>query len=252
MTISDNITNYIKEKLKKTAPSLTKDQIERRNKILNSDNPNFKGYGHKISEIEKILKDIKNEYQCAYKDAVDVFKNLIKSNTHEEKFAAVFFLNLFKKNFNKNTISIFHDEFKKYCDTWAICDSTMIRIIGPFLGKIGNEDLAKKTIDDWSNSEDLWINRASMVILLKIIMLKKDYFVSESYMFDLAEKMLQDNDDYILKGVGWLLKTYSKYNPEVITKYLNKNKKRLPRLVLRYASEKLPKETRQQILRKET
>ena len=90
-----------------------------------------------------------------------------------------------------------------------------------------------------------------MVILLKLIILKKDYFISEKFMFDLIEKMLRyDYEDYILKGIGWLLKTCSKYKPENIINYLNKNKKRLPRLILRYASEKLPKPIRTEILRK--
>ena len=250
MSISKKIISEIKNTLENTAPTLTKDQIERRDKIINSDNPNSKGYGHKIAEIEKIVKNIKNKYQSLYKDAVEVFKNLVSSDIHEEKFAAVFFLNLFKKDFNTNTINLFHDEFKKYCDCWAICDSTMIRVVGPFLSKKGNEDLAKETIDNWSISEDMWIRRASMVILLKIIMLRKDFFISESYMFDLVEKMLLYDEDYILKGVGWLLKTYSKYKPEAIIEYLKKNNKRLPRLVLRYASEKLPKGTRANLLKK--
>ena len=53
---------------------------------LNSDNPNFKGYGHKIAEIEKIVKNIKNEYHCTYKDAVEVFKNLISSGKIRAEF----------------------------------------------------------------------------------------------------------------------------------------------------------------------
>ena len=90
MSISEKLTSEIKKTLEKTAPPFTKDQIERRDKILNSDNPNFKGYGHKISEIEKIVKNIKTKYQCTYKDTVEVFKNLMSSDIHEEKFAAVF------------------------------------------------------------------------------------------------------------------------------------------------------------------
>ena len=209
MSISEKITDEIKKTLKNTAPVLTEQQIEWRDKIINSDNPNFKGYGHKISEIEKIVKNIKNIHHCTYSEAVEVYKNLMPSDIHEEKHAGAFFLNLFKKDFSKETILLFHDQLKNYCDCWAICDSTMIRIIGPFLGKKGKEELARETIDNWSNSKNIWIQRASMVLLLKIIMLRKDYFISESYMFDLVEKMLKSNKDYILKGVGWLLK----YNP---------------------------------------
>jgi 3-methyladenine DNA glycosylase AlkD len=135
-------------------------------------------------------------------------------------------------------------------DSWAITDTTMIRVIGPFLGKKGNEALAKETIDKWSSSENLWIRRAAMVILLKVIMMRKDFFISKEYVYELVEKMLQYDEDYILKGIGWLLKTCSNYKPNEIIKYLNKNKTRLPRLVLRYASEKLPKQKRVEILNK--
>ncbi|MHA1488124.1 MAG: DNA alkylation repair protein [Promethearchaeota archaeon] len=248
MTISISISNDIKQELKISAPTLTQDQITRRDKIFNSDNPNFKCHGHKIPVIESIVKKINNKYQCSYNEAIEVFKFLINSNIHEEKFAAVFFLNLFKKNFNEFTIDLFKSEFTKYCDTWALCDSTMVRVIGPFLGKRGKEELAKQTIEEWSNSENMWVRRASMVILLKITMMKKDF--NKDRVFEIVEKMLQFPEDYIQKGIGWLLKTCTKYDPDVIINYLEKNKKHLPRLILRYATEKLPKEERARILKK--
>ena len=68
-------------------------------------------------------------------------------------------------------------------------------------------------------------------------------------MFDYVKNMLNHKEDYIHKGIGWLLKTCSKYEPDIITNYLKNNKEQLPRLILRYASEKLPKETRRIILK---
>ena len=81
-------------------------------------------------------------------------------------------------------------------------------------------------------------------------MLNKDFYVSKSYVFNLVEKMLQSNEDYIQKSIGWLLKTCSNYNQEDIVDYLKKNKKRMHRLILRYASEKLPKNVRSDLLKK--
>jgi len=248
MSKIEGIVNKIKTKLKESDPKLTEDQISRRDKILNSDNPDFKGYGHKMSEMERIAKLLYNENKCNYKEAVEVFKKLIDSNIHEEKFVGIYFINQLKKDFNESTIKTFKKEFQNYCDTWAICDSTMIKVIGPFLSIKGNEKLAEKTIEEWSNSKNMWIRRASMVILLKIVMIKKEF--DNEYVFTLVEKMLQYDEDYIQKGIGWLLKTCSKYDPDVIINYLEKNKKQLPRLTLRYASEKLPKDTRARILKK--
>jgi len=215
-------------------------------KILNSSNPNFDTYSIKLSEIEKIVRDIFKESNASYNDSIEIFKILLNSNIDDEKFAGFFFINRFKKKFNEQTIVLFHNALFDNCDTWALCDSSVIRVIGPYLAK--NDELAKKTIEKWSRSENLWIRRASMVILLKIISLKKDF--EESYVFDLVDKMLSYNEDYIQKGIGWLLKTCSKYKPNIIYSYLEENKNTLPRLILRYASEKLPKEKREEILKK--
>ena len=234
--------------LKNSAPKLTSEQRAWRNKILNSTNPDFFEYGHKMPEIERITKDIHMKYQCSFEDALSVSQHLMSSNVQEEKFAGFLFLNRFKKHFNHTTLEFFERILSKTCDTWAFCDSLCIRVIGPFLGKNKNEQLAVQTINNWSKSENLWVRRGSMVILLKTIMMKKEF--NKDYVLELVEKMLVYNDDYILKGIGWLLKTCSKYDPDTIFNYLMKNKSRLPRLVLRYASEKLPKEKRAQILKK--
>ena len=244
------IINDIRTQLKKNAPNLTQEQRARMYKILNSSNPNFVCYGLKISDIEKIIKKIRLDYDLLYNNAINVFKSLIQSDIHDEKFAGVFLLNLFKKNFGEELIDLIRNEFEKYCDTWGLCDSTMIRIIGPFLGKEDNQILAKKTIKSWSEAENLWIKRASLVILLKLTMIRKDFFFSEDFVFTIVEKMLPSKEDYIQKGIGWLLKTCSKYNPDVIVKYLNYTKHQLPRLIIRYASEKLPKEIREELLKK--
>lgn len=240
------VVNEIKTQLKANAQTLTQDQKERMLKILNSSNPNFKTYALKLSEIEKIVRDIFKENNATYNDSIEIFKILLKSNIDDEKFAGFFLINRFKKQFDENTINLFHDALFESCDTWALCDSSVIRIIGPFLSK--NDNLAKNTIKKWSHSENLWIQRASMVILLKIIALKKDF--DASYVFNLVEKMLSYPEDYIQKGIGWLLKTCLKYKPNIIFNYLEENKKNLTRLILRYASEKLPKEKRVQILKK--
>ncbi len=244
----EQIYQKIQNQLRDKAPNLTKDQKSRMYKILNSSNPNFECYGLKLSDIEKIVRNFLKDIECSYEDAIEIFKMLMSSDTHDEKFAGVFFLNGFKKNFNQQVIDLFHNEISKHCDTWALCDSTCIRVLGPYLAK--NDRSAKITIENWSNDENLWIRRASMIILLKLISISKDF--DKMYVFGLVEKMLLYPEDYIQKGIGWLLKTASKFKPDVIFTYLEKNKKILPRLVLRIASEKLSKEKRDQILEKKS
>ena len=245
----DSIANEISRLLVKNTPQLSEDQKERMYKILNPDISDYIIYGIRMPEIEKIVKNVYEKYDCSYDDSIEVFKILTRTDIEEQKFAGFFFLNRFKKHFNEKTIDVIKEEYAKYCHTWSLCDSTCVRLIGPFLGKKGKETLALKTIDDWSNSDNLWIKRASMVILLKITMMRKDF--DEDYVFELVEKKLKySEENYIEKGIGWLLKTCSRYKPKVIFDYLITNKKNLSRLILRYASEKLPREERAEILNK--
>jgi 3-methyladenine DNA glycosylase AlkD len=249
MSNIEKIIEDIRALLKTKAPQLTEEQRDRMFKIINPDISNYIIYGIKTSEIERIVKTVFSTSNCNYRDAVEIFKILIGTNIEDEKFAAFFFLNRFKKYFNEDTINLFEKEYSKYCYTWSVCDSTCVRVIGPFLGRKENKELAKKTIDKWSKSENNWIKRASMVILLKIIMLHKDF--DDIYIFEIVEEMLESVEyNYIEKGIGWLLKTCTKYKPDKIYEYLMKNKERFSRLILRYASEKLPKEKRAEILKK--
>ena len=245
----DSIVKEISSLLVKSIPQLSEDQKDRMYKILNPDISDYIIYGIRMPVIEKIVKSVHEKFNCSYNDAVEIFRKLTRTNIEEQKFAGFFFLNRFKKNFNEKIIEIIKEEYSNHCHTWSHCDSTCVRLLGPFLGKKGNEALAKKTINGWSNSNNLWIKRASMVITLKITMMRKDF--DEDYVFALVEKMLKYSEaNYIEKGIGWLLKTCSRYKPEVIIDYLSTNKKILSRLILRYASEKLPKEKRAEILNK--
>lgn len=244
----ENVIQEIRTYLKNNSAHLTVEQKSRMYKILNSDNPNFVAYGNKHSDIEKFIRELNSKFQLNYDEASEIFKILIKTDVHDEKIAGIFLLNRFKKDFNKETVDMIQKLIPSNFDTWAITDTTMIRVIGPFLGKKGKEELARKTLATWSISDNLWVRRASLVILLKLVMINKEF--DEDYVFRFAEKMLKYPEDYIHKGIGWLLKTCSKYNPEIIYQYLLRNKGKLPRLILRYASEKLPKEKRTLILLK--
>ena len=109
---SEQIIKLIKKKLKQTAPDLDKEQIERRYKILNSDNPDFIGYGHKMGDLEKLAREVQQTSDCGYEEALEVFQSLIKSNIHEEKFMGVLFLNRFKRYFDKRILKSFEELLK--------------------------------------------------------------------------------------------------------------------------------------------
>ena len=59
---------------------------------------------------------------------------------------------------------------------------------------------------------------------------------------EIAGILLQDNDDLVQKGYGWMLKASSEARCKEIFDFVIKHKDVMPRTALRYAIEKMPKE----------
>jgi 3-methyladenine DNA glycosylase AlkD len=60
--------------------------------------------------------------------------------------------------------------------------------------------------------------------------------------------LLEDEDDMVQKGLGWLLREFAKYNRAKAVPYLMAIRSRAPRLVLRTACETLPAADKKKIL----
>ena len=63
-----------------------------------------------------------------------------------------------------------------------------------------------------------------------------------------SNALLQDEDDMVQKGLGWLLREAAKADPERTVSYLMTIRASAPRLVLRTACEKLTTAERARIL----
>ncbi|MGI5826456.1 MAG: DNA alkylation repair protein, partial [Patescibacteria group bacterium] len=56
--------------------------------------------------------------------------------------------------------------------------------------------------------------------------------------------------DLIHKAVGWMLREVGKRDLETLEAFLKENKLKMPRVMLRYAIEKMPQDQRQWYLKK--
>lgn len=96
-----------------------------------------------------------------------------------------------------------------------------------------------------TKSKNRWERRASAVALIYPINHNKKIL---PHVFKTATILLQDNDDLVQKGYGWMLKVASQKFPDAVLKFINQNKSKMPRTALRYAIEKYPQKIRKQIL----
>jgi 3-methyladenine DNA glycosylase AlkD len=64
----------------------------------------------------------------------------------------------------------------------------------------------------------------------------------------LSNQLLDDEDDMVQKGLGWLLRETAEADPKRTVSYLMKIRSRAPRLVLRTACETLSLPVRKRVL----
>ena len=92
----------------------------------------------------------------------------------------------------------------------------------------------------WAHSPNMWLRRASAVSFITTI----DNFYATRHnlkdIFEVAEILLQDEEDLVRKGYGWMLKAASVHNQKEVFNFVMKHREYMPRTALRYAIEKMP------------
>ncbi|MBI2259724.1 MAG: DNA alkylation repair protein [Flavobacteriia bacterium] len=72
--------------------------------------------------------------------------------------------------------------------------------------------------DNWSNSNNLWLERSTLIFQLKFKE-KTNFDLLSKYIFILKDK----KDFFIQKAIGWSLREYAKTNRDIVFEFINKN-----------------------------
>ena len=181
---------------------------------------------------KKYFKIIENKSK---KEIFGLCEELWQSGFMEESFIACSWAYAIHKKFERKDFDIFEKWVNNYVSNWASCDTICNHTIGSFI-EMYPEYLAN--LKKWAKSPNRWMKRASAVSL--IIPAKNGKFLED--IFQIADILLEDKDDMVQKGYGWMLKVASQAHQDQVFDYVVSNKKTMPRTALRYAIEKMPKE----------
>lgn len=140
-----------------------------------------------------------------------------------------------KKEFEHKDFKTFVRWHKRYINNWSSCDKFCNHTMGAFLIRY---PIFLKQLTNWTKSKNRWLRRAAAVSL--IAPARKGLFAET--IFHIAGRLLSDEDHFIQKGYGWLLKEASKHQQQAVFDFVIANKLTMPRLSLRYAIEKLPRD----------
>jgi 3-methyladenine DNA glycosylase AlkD len=200
--------------------------------------------GWYTAELRKVAyrfhRVLLNEHGIDY--LVSVADRLYRGRVLEEKVMAVMLLEKSVPDFGPKQFRLF-DQWLHRVSSWADHDALLHYLIGPM---IADEPSRARFVFLWARSRNRWRRRASAVALIRGA--RRRMFRPE--IARLSGMLLDDDDDMVQKGLGWLLREYAKADAANAVKLLMKLRARAPRLVLRTACETLDPKTRARVLAK--
>ncbi|MBL4796156.1 MAG: DNA alkylation repair protein [Oleispira sp.] len=213
--------------------------------------------GATAMDIKLIIKAFHSDYPDLTPSEMLSITEYILSHAEysEETLLAFGLINKFVKlnakrqeNYGDDLIVRFEYWLEHYANNWSLVDDLCIKTIYQFL--MSRPHLIERT-QHWAHSEVSWCRRASNVVWVKFIkrtMGKTTYYLNKDLVFNNCDLLLEDDDEFVQKSIGWLLKVTSiEYEAEVVT-YIQNNYSKLTRSTLRYAIEKMDADTRKMLL----
>jgi 3-methyladenine DNA glycosylase AlkD len=201
----------------------------------------FKTYDGGYAEGDKFLGLTVPAQRMVAKEYRDLplgeIKELLESEIHEHRFTALEILVLQYEGSPESTkqkIVAFYLKNAKSVNNWDLVDTSAPYILGDWLIHHDRSVLYKLV-----KSKTIWDRRIAIVATQALIRANdiKDTL-------ELARILLHDEHDLIHKAAGWMLREVGKKSLPALTKFLDHHAKVMPRTMLRYAIEKLPKNKR--------
>ena len=202
----------------------------------------IKSYGVKNPVARQIGKNYSSLLKNQPKEKVFALcEELWKSGIMEESIIACMYNYSIRNQFEPDDFTIFEKWISSYVSNWAACDTFCNHTVGYFLMLYPSYVTELKR---WAKSSNRWMRRAAAVSL--IVPVRKGIYLKES--IQIAKILLKDQDDLIQKGYGWLLKSASEYDTELVFDFVMKHKSVMPRTALRYAIEKMSQPLKKQAM----
>jgi 3-methyladenine DNA glycosylase AlkD len=229
-TIRRELRQQIDAKTKNNAQSFFKEQVV--------------SYGIKSAAVSKIAQKHFLEIKRLSKQEIfSLCEALLKSDYLEEASIAFDWAYRLRDKYETGDFVHFENWLNKYVNNWAKCDTLCNHNIGTFIERYPQH---MENLKRWAKSENRWLRRASAVTL--IIPARQGKFLKD--VFEIADILLQDKDDLVQKGYGWMLKEASKVHQKEIFDYIIRNRELMPRTALRYAIEKMPGDLKRKAMEK--
>ncbi len=127
--------------------------------------------------------------------------------------------------------------------TWALIDDIAMNLVAPVLDMSEEPHITRSR---WAADEDFWVRRTAMLALLPRL---RRATLGWDEFSGYADAMLEEEEFFIRKTIGWVLREVSKHSPELVAEWLEPRAARASAVTMREAIKYLPDESREHLRR---
>ena len=146
-----------------------------------------------VEIVQSLWEMPEREYQMTAQDLAFKYKNQVE-----------------KKDIELYEYMITHKSW------WDTVDFIAIKLVGNYLKKYPQN--IDSNIEKWINSDNIWLRRTAILFQLKY---KNE--INPSLLDYILKSQLGSKEFFINKAIGWMLREYSKTNPDWVTNFVHNN-----------------------------
>lgn len=176
----------------------------------------FEHYGIKTPKRTELSKEFLKEYGLPSKEELpEVIRELWNQPQRDYQYFAIRLLEKMIDHLCEK-----HLELLEYLivtkSWWDSVDGLAAWIVGKVFHKY--PELIKTYTEKWMASENMWLQRTCLLFQLKY----KEK-TDTKLLFKYIIKLSDSKEFFIQKAIGWILREYSKTNPEAVSEFVNNN-----------------------------
>lgn len=160
-------------------------------------------------------------------DLTDMLRMLWAQEAREFQYAACELAYKYKKLWTPSILTAFEYMIREK-SWWDTVDDVAVNLVGLLVQKY--PELTDR-MDAWIHDEHLWIRRTAL-----LHQLRWKHATNQTRLFDYCFITMHEKDFFIRKAIGWVLREYSKTNPQAVRLFIEQHDACLSGLSIREAS----------------
>jgi len=215
------------------------ERAEQEKRYLKSD---LEFFGESVWEIRGVAKAfVGGPRPLAHGDLTAQVEALWAEPVFERRMASVLLLELHPKLLSPADLPLV-ERLLRESRTWALVDGLAANVVGGILAAWPAE--VAPVLDRWSTDPDFWVRRASLLAELQPMRKGGDL----APFLRRADAMLDENEFFIRKAIGWVLREVGKRRPAEVAAWIAPRTHRASGVTMREVVKYLPVEDKERLM----